>query len=217
MGRYLFGLAQAAVCGLMMGLVLLVGGHCWRPAAAQAADDVPGVVKAHTFLAVDIDGEVRATLDGTQGFQGVHVFDKHGERASLRIGEDNLPRLSLQDAGGKIRAALRLNDADCPQLSLKDDTGKGRADLELDENGLPGLFMYRTGNVIGMLLTDHGVGFNAANGANRITLGMKADGSPRLLLHDAAGKLRAGQEVRGDGTPRLFLCDTGETIFWQAP
>jgi hypothetical protein len=70
---------QGAACGLMIGVVLLVGGRVWHPAT------VADVMRARRFEMVDAHGE---------------------EQAILGPASDGSPNLSLWDAAGKARAVL---------------------------------------------------------------------------------------------------------------
>jgi len=62
MRRTTFGLAQAAVCGLVMGLTLFVCFWLARPGSVRAAGSVPGVVRAKAFQVVDDSGKQRAAF-----------------------------------------------------------------------------------------------------------------------------------------------------------
>jgi hypothetical protein len=92
---------QGAACGLMLGLVVLIGGRLWQPqvAAAQGWQ----VVRATRFEAVDAAGKVRALLS---------------------VPPDRSPSLELFDAAGKARASLSLDPEDRPGVMLLDAAGK---------------------------------------------------------------------------------------------
>jgi hypothetical protein len=80
---------QGAACGLMIGVVLLVGGRVWHPAtvAAQSKQQaVADVVRARSFEVVDAAGKVTATLGVLPG--------------------GTSPALLLWDTAGNLRVTL---------------------------------------------------------------------------------------------------------------
>ena len=75
------GLAKAAVqdaaCGLVIGLVLLIGGRVWQ----GRQDAVPVVVKAKIFQVVDEAGTIRASISDW----GLMLCDEKGIGGQLRL------------------------------------------------------------------------------------------------------------------------------------
>ena len=116
---------QGAACGLMFGMVLLMGGRLWQPqvAAAQAKQPaVPDVLRAGRFEVVDAAGKVRASLGlGTDGTPLLAVYDAAGKaRAGMTVLPDGSPALGLRDAAGKRRAVMMVDRDGSPALDLRD-------------------------------------------------------------------------------------------------
>ncbi len=110
---------QGAACGLVLGLVLLIGGRVWQPA-------VPDVVKARRFEVVDAAGKIRASLGVLpSGAPGLGLSDAAGDlRVTLAVNADGGPNLALFDAAGKLRVALGVNPGRPPFLGLLDAAEK---------------------------------------------------------------------------------------------
>jgi len=125
---------QGATCGLLIGIVLLVGGRLWRPATVAAEDAaVTDVVRVRRFELLDENGKMRAMLGMLPAGPGFALYDPAGEmRASLRMVLDKWPSLALSDSAGKIRAVLNLSlfSDESPALTFYDSAGKMRAQLE---------------------------------------------------------------------------------------
>ena len=134
---------QGAACGLVFGMVLLIGGWLWQAevvATRAKSSAVPDVVRARRFEAVDAAGRVRAVLDAIIDIPKLVLFDAAGkERAGLALSLDGRPELVLQDAAGRVRASLHLGTDGMPWLVLRDPAGKLRAWLLLSEDGSPSL------------------------------------------------------------------------------
>ena len=133
---------QGAACGLMFGLVVLIGGRLWHPqvAAAQAKQPaVPDLVNARRFELVDAAGKVRAVLGlEPDGSPTLDLFDPAGRmRAFLKLGPDGSPGLALCDAAQKLRARMVLPSDGRPSLELRDAAENSRATLRLTEEGSP--------------------------------------------------------------------------------
>jgi hypothetical protein len=167
---------QGAACGLMLGIVLLVGGRLCQPqvAAAQAKQPaVPDVVQARRFEVVDAAGRVRATLGVSteEGKARLVLFDAAGKGdAWLEVSPHGMPSLMLFDPMGKGRAFLEVVLPGSPSLTLSDAAGQ-RAALTVLPNGIPRLVL-----------------FDAAE-KQRAALEVLPDGRPDLELYDAAGKV----------------------------
>ena len=96
---------QGAACGLMIGAVVLVGRHVWRPATVAAQTPaVPAVVRARRFELVDAAGKTRAGLSvNSDGSPNMALFDATGNmRAGLFVLPEKSPHLLLRDAAGKV-------------------------------------------------------------------------------------------------------------------
>ena len=136
---------QGAACGLVFGMVLLIGGWLWQAevvATRAKSSAVPDVVRARCFEAVDAAGRVRAVLDAIIDIPKLVLFDAAGkERAGLALLLDGRPELVFQDAAEaqKVRASLHLGTDGMPWLVLRDPAGKLRAWLLLSEDGSPSL------------------------------------------------------------------------------
>src|SRR5689334_7914491 len=62
MSRVFVGLAQAAVCGITLGLTLFTCAYIAKPKVAQAGSSVQDVVQARSFQVLDSQGSVRASM-----------------------------------------------------------------------------------------------------------------------------------------------------------
>src|SRR3989475_1379501 len=129
-------------------------------------------------------------------------------------------KFALRTPDGKVRAALAARDDVTPGLALYDDDGTARAGLELGTDGQANLwFAGKDGQVTVSLnprslrLTDAEGGVFVTRSAlvladrkqrNRVTLGVKPDGSPSLTLADKEGRTGALVDVVDDGS-RLGL------------
>ena len=128
---------QGAACGLMIGVVLLVGGRVWRPATVAAqAPVVPAVMKAQRFELVDAAGKLRALLWlPLSGAPGLDLLDGTGAmRASLSLSPDGSPKLDLSDATGKRRAVLGAANLEAAKTG--EETKRSESSLVLfDKDG----------------------------------------------------------------------------------
>jgi len=129
-------------------------------------------------------------------------------------------KFALRTPDGKVRAALAAHDDATPSLALYDDDGTARAGLELGTDGQANLwFAGKDGQVTVSLnprslrLTDAEGGVFVTRSAlvladrkqrNRVTLGVKSDGSPSLTLADKEGRTGALVDVVDEGS-RLGL------------
>src|SRR5213594_3015532 len=129
-------------------------------------------------------------------------------------------KFALRTPDGKVRAALAARDDVTPGLALYDDDGTARAGLELGTDGQANLwFAGKDGQVTVSLnprslrLTDAEGGVFVTRAAlvladrkqrNRVTLGVKPDGSPSLTLADKEGRTGALVDVVDEGS-RLGL------------
>ncbi len=134
--------------------VLLDSAGKSRGELAMAPDGTPQLVlydakgKSRASLGVsDSDGpsllltDVNARMgDGVMLTQdGLTLFHKQKQRATLALFEDGTPGLSLRDGEEKLRASLLLRDDGTPHMSLMDGEQQTRADLVLLENSVPRL------------------------------------------------------------------------------
>ena len=105
-------IVQGAACGLMFGLVVLVGGRFWQPRVAEAGAEVQDVVKAKRFELVDSSGRNRAVL-------GFPETDETEYR----------PGLFVKDENGVVRSELSVADSICANLFLFDENHTSRVIL----------------------------------------------------------------------------------------
>src|SRR3989442_2192979 len=124
-------------------------------------------------------------------------------------------KFALRTPDGKVRAALAAHDDATPSLALYDDDGTARAGLELGTDGQANLwFAGKDGQVTVSLnprslrLTDAEGGVFVTRSAlvladrkqrNRVTLGVKPDGSPSLTLADKEGRTGAPSSLATRG------------------
>ena len=182
---------QGAACGLMLGMVALIGGRVWQPQVAVAQGRQPAVtdlVRTKRVELVDEVGKVRAVLAMTKdGPLGLHLHDAAGKvRASLDLLGDD-PALGLCNAAGTALVNLTTS-----RLVFADAAGM----TTLDSSKL------RLADAAGKVRTD---------------LGLSPDGTPSLKLADAAGKPRTSLIVHFNGSPTLGLFDAAGKIIWLAP
>ena len=131
--------ALGVACGLMIGVVLLVGGRVWRPATVAAqASVVPDVLRAQCFEMVDVAGKRRASLRMVSGSPGLDLYDAAGKlRASLAGNPNGSRVLALSDAAGNQRVCLGVNPDGSPALRLYDAAEKPRLGLGVHSDGNP--------------------------------------------------------------------------------
>jgi hypothetical protein len=235
---------QGAACGLVFGVVVLVGGCLQQPATHDVA-------RARRFEVVDAGGKLRATLgvfpqqdaylgeaaglllnDATGKVQaGLSVFSRGSSaslsfldaagkpRVNLRVAE-GASILHLSDAAGKPRLNLDVL-AGVPSLRLLDATGEIRAELETEGDGNSGFALF---DAAGKLRANLGLSPDGRGGLSlfdaeskpRASLSLDEKGHPGLLLKDAAGKARAMLYVPHEA-PFLGFLDAAGKPFWKAP
>jgi hypothetical protein len=243
MNRSLFGLAQAAVCGLVMGLTLFACVRLWQPGSVHAAPGIAAVVRAREFQVVDKNGRMRASLGlGRLGnCSGLWLYGAVGKaRAGLAVLADGSPGLTLWDATGKPRAdlgtGLTLYDAagepratlsvltkdNSPYLALIDTTGRPRVGLDMLADGTPGLALWDAAGKSRVVLTTLADGHPSlelcdATGKDRATLGVLADGGLILSMRDAVENPRIALEVSPDGTPGVLLWNANGKVLSSLP
>jgi hypothetical protein len=176
------------------------------------------------------------------------VFGTRGAGLALRSGgRPTAPRLALHDPAGRARATLAVGADGAPALTLLDTAGTTvRATLLVGPDGAPGFARFDpagtprlavalfhgspagrptsgaepsplvvTYDAAGVVRTTFGIrgsdaGLELADkGIARTVLKVQPDGTPDLLLRDGAGRGRAGLCVLPDGTPALNLNGTG--------
>ena len=119
-----------AACGLMIGVVLLVGGRVWHRSA---------VVKAQSFQVVDAAGNVRAEL-------------------GIASGEMGMAFMGLSDVAGRIRASLSVTSDGSSSLALLDATETARVGLSLYPDGSGHLALLNAAQGVRKALVELGVG-----------------------------------------------------------
>ena len=162
---------QAAVCGLVVGAVLLVGGRLLGPGVVMAQDKAAAeVVKAKRFEVVDAQGRVRAALGFTEdGKQVLNLSDEaENVRASLRLAPDGSPVLGMRDAAGKAQIMLAMTK-EGQMLGMSDGAGNLQAQLFAQSDGQSALILHDQNNP-------------------RAILALESDG-PSLKLYDKDGKV----------------------------
>jgi len=137
-------------------------------------------------------------------------------------------KFALRTPDGKVRAALAARDDATPSLALYDGDGTARAGLELGADGQANLWFAGKDGQVTVSLNPRNLRMTDAEGAvfvtrtalvladrkqrNRVTLGVKPDGSPSLTLADKEGRTGALVDVVDDGS-RLG----SSTTAWCAP
>jgi len=116
---------QGATCGLMLGVVLLIGGRLWQPqvaAAQEKSSAVPDVVKARRFEVVDPAGKTWTVV----GPSYLWLYDAAGNLSMSLTTDAGMPGLWLFDAT-MLRAILGLTAEGSPSLEFWDKNRKLRA------------------------------------------------------------------------------------------
>ncbi len=129
-------------------------------------------------------------------------------------------RFALRTHDGKVRAALGARDDGGAGLDFFDDGGTPRAGLDLATDGRASLWFAEDDGKVVMSLDPRSLHLVGTDGAafvtrtalvladaaqkNRVTLALKADGAPNLVLADREGRAGALLDVPADGT-RLGL------------
>ena len=198
MKRILFGLAQAAVFGLMLGITLLVGSRVWRPTVAQAAGKIPDVVKAKGFQVVDGAGKVRIAIGfGDKGNPSLRLYDDKGKAcASL----SDLA-FTIQNASGESSAGLWISSDGSPTIGLYSKSDKYYGETTMDSTHV--LLAGKDG--IATQLVHTGIGLNA--GKSSAGLWVSSDGPPTLGLSSKSDKHFG--ETTMDSTHILFTGKDG--------
>jgi len=209
MKQFIEKAALAAICGLMIGVTLLIGGHCWQPVTAQAAGEIPVTVKAKSFQVVDEQGNVRA---------------------EMKVGLDNgSPMITLWDKDGKTRMAMGLTGDD-PAIQLCDKTGTTRAGMRVAGNDPAVQLCGKDGTTrAGMRLLgdDPAIALTDSDGKPRVDMNV-TDDEPGVAVLDKAGVTRAqigvstvvnkktkAQTITAESSIMLFNKDGN--IAWKAP
>src|SRR2546422_786079 len=133
-------------------------------------------------------------------------------------------KFALRTPDGKVRAALAARDDATPGLALYDDDGTARAGLELGADGQANLWFAGQDGQVTVSLNPRSLRLTDAEGGvfvtrtalvladrkqrNRVTLGVKPDGSPSLTLADKEGRTGALVDVVDEGS-RLELFYAG--------
>ena len=128
-------------------------------------------------------------------------------RAETRVVEAG--QFILRDAEGKMRAELALRDDGALNLNLYDKDAHPRAGLGVSPEGPASLWVADDDGRATLTPTRLDVASPAAGKAmlSRVSLGVRADGTPSVSLADRDGKSRAAMLVQPDGSPNLALYD----------
>lgn len=110
---------QGGACGLMLGLVLLIGGRVWQPPT------VADVVRARLFEVVDAAGKASTVVSPSY----LSLYDAAGNLRMSLSTDAGMPRLWLYDATPAVRVSLGLTARGSPSLEFRDKSGKSRAVL----------------------------------------------------------------------------------------
>ena len=124
-------------------------------------------------------------------------------------------KFALRTPDGKVRAALAARDDGTPGLALYDADGTARAGLELSADGQANLWFAGPEGQVTVSLNPRSLRLTDAEGGvfvtrsalvladhkqrNRVTLGLKPNGSPSLTLADKEGRTGALVDVPDDG------------------
>lgn len=224
---------QGAVCGLVVGPILLIGAQVWRPRAADAQGGQPApqeAVVAKAFILVDDAGKLRGTMSVVDGNAGLTLCDEQQrEAAGLTVTPDRKARLSLYGPTGGLELAAR----DGPSLGLFDSAGKPRHILSLGDDGSPGFTFYNADGSPLLILSSTGLDFDDAEGKVSASLGILPKGvkapweflgveaelaKPWPVLILRAGRAHIVGAVAGEtGMPVLGAADQKGKTVWTAP
>jgi hypothetical protein len=187
---------QGAACGLMLGLVLLIGGRLWQPqvAAAQAGQPaVADVVRARGFEVWDRKGNLVAMLNDsglTLSVAGLALAKLNAESLNLWAGNESATvdasGVSLS-AAGKTRARVAVlshgtGEPGGPVLALSDAAGKTRAIVSLTKDNAPYLGLWDKNGTASAVL-------GATSLQTIKTEGVRMRPESSLMLFDKDGKV----------------------------
>jgi len=146
---------------------------------------------------VDKDGNTRAklgqTADETTGF---FIYDKNGKsRVELSLFAGGIPGVVLYDKDEKPRAQMTLSREGEPDLVFNAKDGDPLAGLRLTPDAEAHFYLrhHKGGNPhLDLLVAEDGMtrlDFTDQEGKPRVRFGLKADGSPGLVLQTKDGKI----------------------------
>jgi hypothetical protein len=133
-------------------------------------------------------------------------------------------QFALRGPDGKVRAALAVREGGAAGLDFYDQDGKARAGLDVAPDGQGSLWFAAADGVVAVSLNPRSLRLTDAEGGafltrstlaladknqkSRVTMSVKADGSPSLTLYDREGRTGALVDVPPEGS-RLGLFHDG--------
>ena len=101
--------------------------------------EIPEVISAHSFRAVDKDGEPRAWFGAGDTGSSLYLGEKDGQQSAVLRVDSGAPMLALSDKDGVIRTCLIVKVTGTSSLTFDDKDRKTRVELDLTRDGIPGL------------------------------------------------------------------------------
>ncbi len=204
-----------------------------KPEASSLLDLVMALDRQHRRLRWTMAGMTLVTLVAVAG-AALALLAPYNEEIGFYLqrwlgrprtiaGEQTIleaEKFALRTHDGKVRAALATSDDGGVGLDFYDDGGTARAGLDLAADGRANLWLAGEDAKIAASLDPRSLRLAGAEGGafvtrtalvladaaqkNRVTLGLKADGAPSLVLADKEGRTGALVDVPADGS-RLGL------------
>ena len=147
------------------------------------------IVEAEQFILKDSNGKRQATLNAAETGPTLRLYDPGGNmRIVLAVGP-NGPVLAFFNEDGTMRASLGAF-AETVVLQLHDEVGRPRAVMDLTGGETSFSHLNEDGmQRAGFRSSDEGGGLNFYDAAlnTRLSVGLREDGEPILVLVDAHG------------------------------
>lgn len=145
---------KASVLAIVGGVAGgLLGSYLFAAHPVVASEQAPAakVLRAHALLIVDDSGAERASIKVEQdGLVRLSMFNKRGERrVAVGVLGDGEPAIGLFDSGGQPRIGMNVPLDDSAGVRLLDSAGHSRLRLGQLENGEASVeLMDEKGNII---------------------------------------------------------------------
>jgi hypothetical protein len=157
-----------------VGIASVLALVCVVTAGALRREEVPKVIRAGRFVAVDETGRetisVRASGEGKEKAK-IEFFGPTGKRSlAMGLRQDDRPFVVLSDPDQKLLLVLDIDPGFGPGVSLRNLTQSTGLQLGVSPEGLAGL------------------GVMGEGGIPILNLGMTPDGSALMAIRDKKGK-----------------------------
>lgn len=108
-----------------VGLVAVAAAFTFtgREVTAQEGEKVQDMVRAHTFVAVDVEGKPRAIISGEKGKVGIVLCDHNGKVRVGLVEKHETSAIVCNDQDGKTKVVLGCEDG-TGAIEIDDKEGK---------------------------------------------------------------------------------------------